>query len=44
LEFFEEILKNCQLSPEDQLNATAWNLSLDSEKFVASKITKEFRK
>ncbi|RIB26998.1 kinase-like domain-containing protein, partial [Gigaspora rosea] len=27
LEFFEEILKNGQLSPEDQVKATAWDLS-----------------
>ncbi|RIB02901.1 kinase-like domain-containing protein [Gigaspora rosea] len=27
LDLFEEILKNCQLSPEDQESATAWDLS-----------------
>ncbi|RIB23758.1 hypothetical protein C2G38_2032463 [Gigaspora rosea] len=27
LELFEAILKNCQLSPEDQESATAWDLS-----------------
>ncbi|KAF0555606.1 kinase-like protein [Gigaspora margarita] len=27
LELFELILKNCQLSPEEKVNATAWDLS-----------------
>ncbi|KAF0529908.1 kinase-like protein [Gigaspora margarita] len=27
LELFEEILKSCQLSPEDQVSVTAWDLS-----------------
>ncbi|RIB26292.1 hypothetical protein C2G38_2163676 [Gigaspora rosea] len=27
LELFEEVLKNCQLSPEDQVSATDWDLS-----------------